>query len=198
MSRDRKWCVVRNINIDDLLTDSRPGLVEPLTGQSVDAMISAAKARDSIRKPRAWWKRPVVVFPIVGVSALAITAGAIAYSFGGTPDVVIPINYVTDNGHSVSCGYALHVGTEASTDASPLRTFVAEHDWSGIGQRVYREAITNPYIPAPAEGDKFTQDNLDRFSFDLALHTVISNEYPTDQIPAGVSGAESNCLGELR
>ena len=161
-------------------------------------MINAAKERDSVRAPRAWWKRSVVVFPIVGVSALAVTAGAIAYSFGGNPDVVIPINYVTDNGHSVSCGYALHVGTDVSADAGPLRTFVAERDWSGIGQRVYREAITNPYLPTPVEGDKFTQDNLDQFSFDLALNTVISDGYPTDQIPAGVSGAESNCQGELR
>ena len=189
---------MRNINVDDLLTDSRPDSGEPPTRQSIDVMINAAKARDLVKAPPARWKRPVVVFPILGISALAITAGALAYSFGGNPDVVIPINYVTDNGHSVSCGYALHVGTEASADAGPLRTFVVEHDWSGIGQRVYREAVSNPYLPTPAEGDEFTQNNLDRFSFDLALHTVISNEYPTDQIPAGVSGAESSCLGELR
>ncbi|WP_133160270.1 hypothetical protein [Cryobacterium zongtaii] len=190
---------MRDIDLDDLLANSRP-IVDPIaTQQSIDSMIETTSAQAKrIRAARPLWKRPLVTFPILGVCALAITAGALVYSFGGNPDVVIPISYVTDSGRAVSCGYALHVGTEASTDADPLRKFVAEHDWSGIGPRVYLEAIAHPYVPTPAEAGELTADNIDRISFDLALNTVISDEYPPGLEPAGVSAAESNCTGELQ
>lgn len=190
---------MRNSNLDELLASSRPTIHSELTRESIDTMIATTKSRaDHVRPTSRWWKRPLVTFPILTVGTLAIAAGAVVYSFGGNPDVVIPINYVTDSGQAVSCGYALHIGTEASTDAGPLRKFVAEHDWSGIGQRVYREAIAHPFVPTPAEAGEFTQANIDRFSLDLALNTVVSSEYPVGLTPDGISGAESSCTGELR
>jgi len=111
---------VRNIDLDDLLAGSRPHTVGTLTRLSVDVMSEATKTRDARRASRPWWKRPVVTLPIVGSRCLAVTAGAIAYSFGGNPDVVIPIDYVTDSGRSVSCGYALHV--ELKHPLTPVRS----------------------------------------------------------------------------
>jgi hypothetical protein len=189
-------------NVDELLDASRPDSVEatPAMLATLAQMIAATPAATSVASTRRRsfrWKRPAFLLPIIGIAALATTAGAVAYSFGGNPDVVIPINYVTANGHSVSCAYALHVGTDTSTDAAALRKFVATHNWSGVGQKVYAEAIAHPYVPTPGEKGQFTPANIDRFSFELALNTVISNQDPAGEEPQGMSSAESNCLGEL-
>ena len=45
MSRDRKWCKVRNIDLDDPLVNSQP-IVDPIaTRQPIDAIIETIKAR---------------------------------------------------------------------------------------------------------------------------------------------------------
>jgi hypothetical protein len=189
-------------NVDELLDASRPDSVEatPAMLATLAQMIAAAPAATSVASTRRRtfrWKRPVFLLPVIGIAALATTAGAVAYSFGGHPDAVIPINYVTANGHSISCAYALHIGTDTSTDAAALRKFVASRNWSGIGQKVYAEAVAHPYVPTPREHGQFTPANVDRFSFELALNEVISSQYPAGEIPQGMSSAESNCRGEL-
>lgn len=189
-------------NVDELLDASRPDSVgaTPAMLATLTQMVAATPAATRVgsNKRRTFRrKRPAFLIPVIGIAALATTAGAVAYSFGGHPDVVIPINYVTANGHSVSCAYALHVGTDTSTDAAALRKFVASHNWSGIGQKVYAEAVAHPYIPTPNEHGQFTPANIDRFSFELALNEVISSRYPAGEEPQGMSSAESNCQGEL-
>jgi hypothetical protein len=199
-------------SIDDLLTESRPESIEttPELLSTVTALIAATRTSADVAGRRgvgrgrigrgrlSRWKRPIILVPVLAVVALATTAGALAYTFGGHPDAIIPINYVTASGQSVSCDYALHIGTATSKDATALREFVATHNWSGIGQKVYAEAIAHPYVPSASEKGKFTAANIDRFSFELALNEVISAQYPQGEVPAGVSSAESNCLGTLR
>lgn len=169
--------------------------------RDVSGMKSAARAR--------WWKRRRIVIPlgIVGVVALSGAAVAIPLSLGinGTQvdlDAEIPITYTTDNGIDVSCRYGMYFGDPTNRTAADeqLAEFVENHDWTGIGQRIYDKAIANPFVPGPNDDWEVDNQELrDNFSFNNALSLIIWEEIPTDLAQgAQSSGATSDCTGKLR
>ena len=156
-----------------------------------------------------WWKRRRIVIPlgVVGVVALTGAAVAIPLSLGinGTQvdlDAEIPIIYTTDNGIDVSCRYGIYFGDPANRTAADeqLAEFVENHDWTGVGQRIYGEAIANPFVPGPNDDWEVDNQELrDNFSFNNALSLIIWEEIPTDLVEgAQSSGATSDCTGKLR
>lgn len=166
----------------------------------------AVTAESPARTP--WWKRRRTMIPlgIAGVVALSAAAWLVPLSeiVNGTPvklDAEIPINYTTDTGVDVSCRYGIYIGDPAHRSAADERVakFVETHDWSAIGQRIYKKAIANPFVPGPGDDEEVdTQASRDTASFDNATD-LIWNEIPSD-VRAGVqsAGMTSDCTGQLR
>lgn len=144
---------------------------------------------------------------ILGVAALTGAAVLIPLSLGINGiqvdlDAQIPIIYTTDNGIDVSCRYGIYFGDPASRTAADeeLAEFVADHDWTGIGQRIYDDAIANPFVPGPNDDWEVDNQELrDNFSFTNALSRVIWEEIPADLMQdAQSAGGTSDCTGKLR
>ncbi|MEV5070152.1 hypothetical protein MRBLMI12_001750 [Microbacterium sp. LMI12-1-1.1] len=169
-------------------------------------------ARDtSLSTPAAgapWWKRRRIMIPLglVGVVALTGAAVAIPLSLGinGTwvdLDAQISIVYTTDNGIDVNCRYGIYFGDPANRTAADeqLADFVKNHDWTGIGQRIYDEAIANPFVPGPNDDWEVDNQELrDSFSFNNALNSIIWEEIPKSPQAGWSGGGTSDCTGKLR
>ncbi|WP_168628065.1 hypothetical protein [Cryobacterium sp. BB307] len=161
------------------------------------------------KAPIRWWKNPKVIVPLSIAGVIALTGAAalampIRLWVGGQEvelDGEIPIIYTTDTGVFVHCTYGIHFGDPAERTAVDERAaqFMKNHDWTGIGQRIYDEAIANPFVPGP--NDDFQTDSQqirDMFSFQQAMH-LIWTEIP-DDIDGAVreAGGASDCKGQLR
>jgi hypothetical protein len=148
---------------------------------------------------------------IAGVVALTGAALVVPLNLAvnGTPvepDVVIPIVYTTDTGVDVSCRYALYFGDPAhrSEADTQLAAIVKHHDWTGIGQDIYRRAIADPFAPGPEGGMEVdTPEGRDELSLVRATSRAIEDELPADlqSADASASGllsrAITDCKGQL-
>ncbi|MGM7670286.1 hypothetical protein [Microbacterium sp. A93] len=175
----------------------------------VQQMARAARksgTTDSVISP--WWKRRRAFIPltIAGVVALTGAAVLIPLSLGvnGTNvelDAEIPIVYTTDTGVSVTCRYGIYFGEPAErTDADEqLADFVKNHDWTGIGQRIYEEAVANPFVPGPNDDwEVDTQELRDIASFNQATD-LIWEEIPKKLAQEVQSSSGTmDCKGQLR
>lgn len=171
---------------------------------SVAARQTAIKEAPS-RGP--WWRRRRAMIPLGIAGVVALTGAAVAFPLTigvngktATLDVVIPITYTTDTGMEVSCSYGIYFGDPATrNDADErLAVFAQEHDWSGIGQRIYDEAIANPFVPGP--DDDWEDDSpeiRDSFSFHRATELIWS-EIPAELRPEYHFAARAmDCTGQL-
>lgn len=158
-----------------------------------------------VRAP--WWRRRRAMIPLGIGGLVALTGAAVFVPLGlwvnGTQvdlDAEIPIVYTTDTGAEVSCRYGFYFGDPADRTAADeeLAQFVQEHDWTGIGQRVYDEAIANPFVPGPDDHIEVdNQEVRDGFSFFHALG-LVWEEIPAELQQAGSSaGGTSDCTGRL-
>lgn len=154
-----------------------------------------------------WWKRRRAIIPLGIGGLVALTGAAVFVPLGlwvnGTKvdlDAEIPIVYTTDTGAEVSCRYGFYFGDPAARTAADeeLAQFVQEHDWTGIGQRVYDEAIANPFVPGADDHlEVDNQEVRDGFSFFHALG-LVWEEIPTELQQAGLTaGGTSDCTGRL-
>ncbi|UGS28028.1 hypothetical protein K8F61_07680 [Microbacterium resistens] len=116
-----------------------------------------------------------------------------------TPDIEVPIEYVTISGTQIACSYALKVEATDGGDTGPLRAWLRDHDWTGFGQKVYDDAMARPFVPDPQYPDEWTQQNLDTASWTEALERNVRAELPGELIPEGFRlHAASTCDGCLR
>ena len=118
--------------------------------------------------PTPWWKRRRVLIPMAIPAVVALSGAAVVIPLGlwinGTEaelDAEIPIVYTTDTGVDVSCRAGIYFGDPVgrTADDDELAEFVNDHNWTGIGQRIYEEAIANPFVPGP--NDDLEVDNQD-------------------------------------
>ncbi len=166
--------------LDRLLTlgretsSSSPEVLDAVLARLSDDAKSTARAPRK-RAPHRW----VLVAGAGLVVGAAATAGAIYAAPSFTPDVVIPIAYTTDTGREVQCTYSLAINAWDGVDASEATKWVAEHDWTGIGQRGYDYAVAHP-VEASAAGVDPTipQAELDRSTVSRGISTVIVQEIP--------------------
>lgn len=185
------------------LNDAQTGAL--VRRMSVDAY-QAASSNTAVSRVPWLRRRPGVALLAIG-GALTLTGAAVAIPLtlwvGGTQvdlDAKIPIAYTTDTGVDVTCEYGIYFGNfENRSEADEqLARFVHEHDWSGIGQRIYDEAIANPFTPGAADDwDVDTQALRDRTSF-IEATDLIWNEIPVELQQGGQSSsATMNCTGQL-
>lgn len=195
---------------------------DPVAGDQDDELhelvrVMARQARatsqtESLVRTR-WWKRRRTVIPLGILGVAALTGAAVLIPFGlwvnGAQvelDAEIPIIYTTDSGINVSCRYGIYIGDPANRTPADeqLADFVGEHDWTGIGQRIYDDAIANPFVPGPDDNwevdpELDTQALRDSRTFILATSRVIWAEIPPELQAANEStGSTSDCTGQLR
>lgn len=161
-------------------------------------------------KPAAhvpWWKRRRNTIPLSIAGVVALTGAAVVIPLNSWVDhqrvdldVEIPIVYVTDSGVEVSCRYGIYFGRPAArSDADEnLAEFVRNHDWTGIGQRIYDRAIDNPFTPGPGDDwENDSQELRDQASFIHATDLILE-EIPNElQETMNVSSATMDCKGQL-
>lgn len=177
-------------------------LVRQLSASAREASLTTSPT------PTPWWKRRRAMIPLGMAGVLALTGAAVLVPLGlwvndtkVDLDAEIPIIYTTDTGVDVSCRFGIYFGDPANRSAADeqLADFVASHDWTGIGQRIYEQAIANPFVPGPDDDIQVdNQEVRDGFSFHRALD-LIWGEIPTELQQAGQSsGGTSDCTGKLR
>jgi hypothetical protein len=189
------------------VTTDRDDELHGLVGQMSRVARLQVEGRGSL-VTAPWWKRPRALLPIGVVSMVALTGGAIliplTLSVSGVevePDVEIPIVYTTDTGVNVSCREQIFFGEPGERDDTDIRIaeFMRGHDWTGIGQRVYEDALANPIIP---ERDGGTEPGFDQASFSTAAGRLIEAEIPTSlrgawEKEGPVWSSVTDCTGEL-
>lgn len=134
------------------------------------------------------------VAALLGVGALA-TAATVYIAPNFTPDVVIPISYVTDEGKTVECTYSLAVTAWDGTNVTEAKEWIASHDWTGVGQRGYDLGEKNPISVGDADVDpELTQGDLDRLTVSTGIVNAVGNEIPVellDGVGIGTSGTST-------
>jgi len=155
----------------------------------LDAMLErdARNAAERHARPprrRRGGRIAAAVGALLGVGAIA-TAAAVYIAPNFTPDVVIPISYVTDEGRTVECTYSLGVRSWDGTDVTEAKEWISSHDWTGIGQRGYDLGEKNPISLGDADVDpKLTQEDLDRLTVSTGIVNAIGNEVPFELLNA--------------
>jgi hypothetical protein len=189
-----------------ITADGDDKLHELVAQIALTARLQAEEGRSEAAAP--WWKRPRALLPISVVSIVALTGGAIliplTLSVSGVqvePDVEIPIVYTTDTGVDVSCREQIFFGEPSERDETDVRIaeFLRAHDWTGIGQRIYEDALATPIIP---ERDGGAEPAFDQASFSAATSRLIEAEIPTSLRDAWekegtVYSSATDCTGEL-
>ncbi|WP_448710574.1 hypothetical protein [Microbacterium profundi] len=169
----------------------------------LDAMLvrMAARAEQDHRRPRR--RRGARISAAVGVlfgAAVLATAATVYIAPNFTPDVVIPISYVTDTGNSVECTYSLAITSWDGTNVTEAKEWIASHDWTGIGQRGYDLATRDPLrVGDPDTDPEITQETLDQMTVSKGISTVVVQEIPQDFLDGlgvGTAGT-STCKWEL-
>lgn len=165
----------------------------------LDAMLErvARNAAEQHARPprrRRGFRIAATLGALLGVGVLA-TAATVYIAPNFTPDVVIPISYVTDEGRTVECTYSLGVRSWDGTDVTEAKEWIASHDWTGIGQRGYDLGEKNPISLGDADVDpKLTQDDLDRLTVSTGIVNAIGNEVPFELLNGpgiGTSGTST-------
>mgnify|MGYP003420082169 FL=1 len=92
------------------------------------------------------------------------------------------------------------MGSVIGGENPELREWVLAQDWTGVGQRIYDDAIAHPFVPTedtPAE-DGWTTELVDSVSWFDAMDRQIIGQIPADLTGFGdeISGA-SDCTGQL-
>lgn len=188
-------------SVDELLRGSAEPL-EPsialnaaLDALVVEARTEAGRRRSTRRRQNTW------LVPGIVVAGVALTAGAVVFTPNFDPDMRVPIEYVTDTGVEVSCTYAMRVGSVIGGENPELREWVTSQDWTGVGQRIYDDAIAHPFVPegeTSAEGNEWTPELVDAVSWFDAMDRQILGSIPEGLPVYGdeISGS-SDCTGQL-
>jgi hypothetical protein len=206
-----KGQAVNEQTISDLESADPVGADDDRLRELIGRMAIAARAeakREGAQAVVPWWKRHHALLPISIATMTIVTAGAILIpldlSVSGVsvePDVEIPIVYTTDTGVDVSCRQQFFFGepSNRNDDDAQIADFMSNHDWTGIGQQIYEEALANPIIP---EADGGTEPQFDQASFSSAASRVIEAEIPASLRAAWskegtVYSTVTDCMGEL-
>lgn len=182
--------------VDELLRGSMKSYEPSIaTRAALESLVDASRAEAArsraMRRRRSFWLIPGAV-----VAAGALTAGAAVFAPYFDPDVRIPIEYVTDTGVEVTCTYALRVGSAVGGENQELREWLTSQDWSGVGQRIYDDAVANPFVPGENDEGEWTAEIVDSMSFFDAMGR--QTDAPEDIAVFGdtVTGT-SDCTGQL-
>ena len=187
------------INMNDLLRSSasRPLASQTISRETIDDLFKKVQ----LDAPRRRRRTILIALPVAVLAAGALTAGAIALTtFDWTAKADVPISYTTDSGRSLTCTAVIQTGAAIDADARALKDYINTHDWTGVGQRIYDRAISNPSPMAEDDTANQTSAELDVQSWTTAMFDVILAELSQGAVSGGPSSysiSSGNCTGEL-
>lgn len=169
---------MNDIELDDLLARSispLPSTVLRDAGLLAEETMPARVRRG--RMPRSRWFVPAVV-----AASLVVTAGAsiTAIQLSQWPwvtmpegnirtTVPIPVDWVTDGGHSESCRAWIELRNPGEGDRAAVDAAIREHDWDGFGQKLYN-AGTN--VGGDPDGERRVGEGLDPALISFTEHVM--------------------------
>jgi hypothetical protein len=165
----------------------------------LDAMLERVARNAAEQHARPFRRRrgariAAAVGALLGVGVLA-TAAAVYVAPNFTPDAVIPISYVTDEGNAVECTYSLAITSWDGTNVTEAKAWIASRDWTGIGQRGYDLGEQNPISIGDADVDpELSQKDLDRATVSTGIVTAVVEEIPgelLDGVGIGTAGTST-------
>ncbi|MCK8468787.1 hypothetical protein M0722_16455 [Microbacterium sp. KSW4-16] len=162
----------------------------------LDAMLervarNAAEEHARLPRRRRGFRIAAAVATLLGIGALA-TAATVYIAPNFTPDAVIPISYVTDEGNAVECTFSLAVRSWDGTNVTEAKEWIATHDWTGIGQRGYDLGEKNPTnVGEPDVDPELTQEDLDQLTVSSGIGTAVVEEIPFELINGPGIGTSS-------
>lgn len=183
--------------LDTLLTRSAPPTptAHPAVDAGVHAMIREADvaARPARRVRRALW---IAAIPAVPALALGLTAGI---DDRLAPDLIIPISYTTDTGVQINCSVFRFNGEIGYVETSFAGVdYLRAQDWTGIGQRIYAEALVQEAtLRQQAAVDPAAVDLsvVERSAWSIAEDDLVDKTVPTKD--GDHWGGDSDCTGQL-
>jgi hypothetical protein len=185
------------VNDDKLDLMLRPNDRWAASENVIDAMLDRAadEAERASRRPR----RHARAYGVIGAAATLavvgafVTAGAMGRQPTFVPDATIPISYVTDSGREIDCTFYLAVTSWGGADIDEAQRWVAEHDWTGIGQRGYDLGEAEPVNAGDAGVDsKIPQAELDRLTVSKGIGTAIVSAIPSELVDRPEVGTVAN------
>lgn len=164
-------------DLDELLRDADPAA--PWDSVVVDAHVRSAQQVARTMKPRRarGWRRARVLVPAVVGAAIVLTGAVIAVPLQLSLDnhkvpidLHLPIHYTTASGQEISCTAGLYFSSPAGRTPAIVAALpkIKEHDWSHIGEDIYRYALAHP-ADAP-------QRQREKISFELAISPVVMKQ----------------------
>lgn len=191
--------------LDTLLRRSAPATAtdHPAVEANVLALVAdtEVRARPARRRRRALW---IAAIPTVPLLAFGLTAGLEARL---APDLTIPVAYTTDTGTEVSCSIFVFNGEIAWVEQSFTAVdYLGAQDWSGIGQRIYAQALVEERdLTQRAEaGDlSVSVDGAtmpDAATIEKMAWSIAENDLVDKTVPAQDGdhwGGDTDCSGQL-
>ncbi|GAB3631674.1 hypothetical protein GCM10027421_10270 [Microbacterium shaanxiense] len=183
-------------SVDELLRGSAKSYEPSIATRAALESLADASREEAVHSRAKRRRRNLWLIPGAVVAAGALTAGAAVFAPYFDPDVRIPIEYVTDTGVEVTCTYALRVGSVVGGENPKLREWLTSQDWSGVGQRIYEDAVANPFIPGEDDEGEWTPEIVDSVSFFNAVGR--QTDVPDGLVVFGdeIAGT-SDCTGQL-
>ena len=184
-------------DLDELLRTADPAAQG--AGIDVDGHVRTAQetAREARPRRARRWRRARILLPALGATAL-LTGAAVVIPLQLSLnnhrvdiDLQLPIRYTTASGQTISCMAGLYFGSAAGRTPAIVAALpeIKKHDWSHIGEDIYRYALAHPADAPPQQREKI--------SFELAISPVVMQQL-SGILPDGAGFAlTDNCSGRL-
>jgi len=178
--------------IDELLRASAPRDVYDEPGMR-ERVAAALAVRPKRKLHRAW-----IVLPAAALGVAALTAGAVVVDNVMTMDVSIDLSYVTDTGLVEECFVNVGGATLLDPKGRQIADWFRDHDWKGIGQKVYVRALEIDPTAGLESPAQYSQQELDAMAWSEALSELVVRSVPADVTGREASvGAQWDCDGLL-
>lgn len=191
--------------LDTLLRRSAPAALadHPAVEANVLALVGET---DAAARPARRLRRALrfAAIPAVPLLALALSAGVEERL---VPDLTIPVSYVTDTGVPVSCSIFVFNGEVNWVEESFAAVdYLKAREWSGIGQRIYAQAlIEETEVARLARTDEAVWSvdgvnppdaaTIEQIAWSIAESKLIDGSVPAQ--PGDHWGGDSDCSGQL-
>ena len=202
-----------------LLRSTRDDTIEP-SQEDLSTARAALLIVATSNRPKARWIRRIAtnwrwmpshrggaVAAAVLVSAVLLTGAAIVWqpSLWVGPDgkkvdgdVVLPVEYTTLSGESISCTYAAYLNPESGrTNLEAALSMLHSQDWTTFGEDVKQYALDNPFTKSGPEYESLDEPQREKIAFDMAAAAIVI-ERSRGLLPADTAIlATSDCPGRV-
>jgi len=150
----------------DTLDERLAAMAETLPADARNEARRMVRATAPTRRRLARWMLPSIVGGVVVLTAGTSVAVATMSHWAGVGmplenvrnEQPIPVNWVTESGHSEQCRAWIEIHNPQDGDRAALDEAILAHDWAGLGQRMYDDGAPRP---DDADGESRVGDGLE-------------------------------------